>query len=631
MFYLTDIAYFGLVLLGLGLLSGCFWSDRRSTIENLLVPSMLFFGGYALCVWLTGTLWKLVPVFFCLAPWPPLLALIVWRRRRIPGAFRDILTAFRGLSLEQGILLGYVGIAAAITFVLTLAPPNGADYDSLVYHLAAPAQYLRHGRIIELPTDHHSYFPFTLETWFLLGLAAKGPVLAKLFHWLMLPVGALALLSMGSRTGYRSAGFWAAALYASMPLILAEAMTAYIDLGFTAFSLLAALALLRALEEEDELHWLMVSGAFCGFSLGSKYFGALIFGFLGLWLLGTQIQRRRVRLAHLLTFAVPAILLGSPWYVRNWLWTGNPVYPFAYGLFGGTHWTKAMAEAYYADQKQFGFGHTLLDNLWAAWRLAMAPFNLNAPFWPLRSDIQAASGTKGGFDVSGMALSSFIGPAWLAAGMPAFFLRSKPRPVLLALVFFGLLWIFWLISSQQVRYLMPGLALLCIAGGWSLCCYAESFPLARRVASVTLGLWFVAALVIAGVQGMRAWPVVSGHVNPEQYLLRTAPGYDVMMLANTQTPKDAVFAVYGEPRCFYLNRNYFLADSAHSTVLPYDQIHTGAQLVSALKKENATYALWNPKALFGSPTQWTLWQEAVSDGLAVLRYESGDYQLYEIH
>jgi hypothetical protein len=70
-----------------------------------------------------------------------------------------------------------------------------------------------------------------MEMLFLLGLALQGPVLAKLFHWLMLPLCCFALIALGRRHLTTRAGLFGAALFASIPLVQSEATTAYVDLG----------------------------------------------------------------------------------------------------------------------------------------------------------------------------------------------------------------------------------------------------------------------------------------------------------------------------------------------------------------------------------------------------------------
>jgi len=148
------------------------------------------------------------------------------------------LRSLRGVEIILSIYLFFI---FALTFIFCLVPPSGNDYDSLVYHLAAPMQYLMAGSIHALPYDHHTFFPFTMEMLYLCGLQLSGPVLAKLFHWLMLPLSCFALIAIGNQLKSRRSGMWAAAIFVSLPLVLFEATTAYIDLGLVFFALLAFL------------------------------------------------------------------------------------------------------------------------------------------------------------------------------------------------------------------------------------------------------------------------------------------------------------------------------------------------------------------------------------------------------
>jgi hypothetical protein len=251
MHYLADVGIFVVILLAFCIPTAInISSRRRSGLESVvfsayilaLLACMLAVVGHgsgALGNDLERVVW-----------WCSVFALLgyagdaIWdaeRRSKATFFFTRSLQLLRNLRGVNLALALYLVVVFLITFLLTLAPPNGADYDSLTYHLAAPAQYLRVGGIVELPYDHHTYFPFTMEMLFLLGLALKGPVLAKLFHWLMLPLCCFALIAMGRRHLTTRAGLFGAALFASIPLVQSEATTAYVDLGFTAFVLLAFL------------------------------------------------------------------------------------------------------------------------------------------------------------------------------------------------------------------------------------------------------------------------------------------------------------------------------------------------------------------------------------------------------
>ena len=646
MFYLADaalFALFALALLALGL--GAF-APQRSLLETLVLPALATLGALGLLIWLAGLsgffdgkLWALI---FGVA-W---LTWMLARRNLVSRNARRVWPALRKLSALEKALAFYLLAVWALSFVLNLAPPGGADYDSLVYHLAVPAQYARLGRIEALPFDHHSYFPLTIEMLYGVALQLRGPVFAKLFHWLMLPLGALVLIAFGQRAQTRSGGLLAACLFTSMPMTLTEASTAYIDLAFVAFAVAAVLCFAGA-PTSNRAHDLLWSGAFCGFCLGTKYFGWLVFGFLGIWLLVETLKIRPTNGARqIVGFGALALALGGAWYARNWLWTGNPVYPFAYGVFGGRGWTASMATDYDASQAIYGFGRAPLDLILLPFRLAMTPLNVGGfeglgargqPGWPILPGPVGDSNPNsvtGLFDVPGLFLFTFPGPAIFAFGLPALLARDKPRAIGLAAALFVFLWIFWALTSQQVRYLFPALALLAVVAGWGMARWAPKLTLARWIG----GAFFVAWLAFAPLFTLRnargSFDVIRGAQTPEDYLTRTFAAYSAQQWISANTPATARVAVYGEPRDFYLNRAYFWADDAHNQLINYPKITTGAQLAAALKAQGATHVLANLDAArnggaFGPPQP--LFDQMVSAGAATLLFDNErGYRVYQL-
>jgi 4-amino-4-deoxy-L-arabinose transferase-like glycosyltransferase len=648
--YLPDAALFLVLTISLVVAGWCLTPVSRSSFEATFIPGAALLGLLGWLVWSVGFL-SLMPSFWLIMPWPLLLALIFWKRTNlVTHAGRS----FRGLKSLDGIdgaFVFYLLFLFGLAFALTLAPPTGTDYDSLTYHLAVPAQYLRAGKVVELNYDHHSYFPFTLEMLYALGLAARGAVFAKLFHWLMLPIGALALVAIGKRAHSARVGLIAAALYASMPMVLQEASTAYIDLGFSAFAFLAVLCFCGAPSREHGQNWLWC-GAFCGFCLGTKYFGALVFGFLGIWFLleGRRVSvesvpvdgevSRKLNWRHLALYAIPALVFGAPWYIRNVLWTGSPVFPFAYSLFGGAGWTSEMAVKYDASQAIYGFGKSLPDLILLPWRLAMTPLNAGVfntgvkgqPFWPLIPG-PIADPQQGLFEVQGLFVNIFPGPTLFALGIPALFLRGKPREVALCAWFFGFLWFFWAFTSQQIRYLLPALGLLALVSGWGAVEMAPRLRMTRAVGGLFLTLWLLFSPALTLWRARSNFAVLTGATSGETYLRRSFAAYDAMSYANQNTPQDAKFAVYGEPRCFYLDRAYFWADQGHNTLIDYTKLKDGAALTKALRDLGATHLLCNFDSarnggVFDPPQPFV--DQAVADGNLTLLFESHGYRVYRI-
>jgi hypothetical protein len=105
-----------------------------------------------------------------------------------------------------------------------------------------------------------------------------------------------------------------------------------------------------------------------------------------------------------------------------------------------------------------------------------------------------------------------------------------------------------------------------------------------------------------------------------------------MQWANTNTPANAVFAIYGEPRCFYLQKKYFWADDPHNNIIDYPNIKTGQELIDALKEQQTSYVLWDTEpartgGTFGPPSQM---QQAIDAGLAHEVYAANGYKIFKI-
>ena len=87
-----------------------------------------------------------------------------------------------------------------------------------------------------------------------------------------------------------------------------------------------------------------------------KYTGAaaaVVLAAVAAWLL-----RDRLRARHALVFALPAVAVAVPWYVKNAVQIGNPVYPLVFGAVN-----DEAARDIDAVLDGYGHGRSLLDAL----------------------------------------------------------------------------------------------------------------------------------------------------------------------------------------------------------------------------------------------------------------------------
>lgn len=531
-----------------------------------------------------------------------LLGLLGWRHllrlaREIAGALRGP-KRWRWAALP---LLLFFLAAAGFTLIGALAPATELDYDSLVYHLAIPKAYVRDGRIHPLPWLSHSNFPFTMEMLYLLGLLLRDQSLAKLFHLACGWLTVCAIFAFGRRWWGARAGALGAAIFAAIPLVAWEMMSAYNELAFALYAFLAIFALSRWWEarQAEGSGWLWVAGLMCGLALGTKMLAGavLIFGLLGLlWALFRK--EPQVTIGRGIAFAAIALVVASPWYVKSYLWTGNPVYPFCYGLFGGRYWTAERAREYAAAQKEFGryqpggaeqARRGALTSLQRALRPGAGPLALLALPWHLTMN------PRWFFDIPQRlrpvnVLVWVFGPLLLAL-LPALVLVGPVGAAGRSLLWFALLYLaIWSLMSQNGRYLIPLLPGLCACAGLSAARLLDRRGLVSAATMLALVLALTSGLYASYGLAAPAARVAVGLESPEQYLSATSPLSRALEAINQATPPDAkILALGDEPRLFYLDREYLLGN--HAQVFSPSELATPDALLAALDRMGVTHLL----------------------------------------
>lgn len=468
--------------------------------------------------------------------------------------------------------------------------PDAMEWDSLSYHLAAPKQYLAAGRIVFLPTDHHSNFPFLTQMLYTLGLALQGPALAKLIHWWCFVLLLIAVAGLGDRAARPGAGAFAAALCALTPVALWEAGTAYIDIAQALMTTVAfALAADYATSRSDRIAG--AAGLFAGLALGVKTLSLVPAALLGGWVL---VSGRRPR--AVLAYAACAVALGAPFYVKAWVQTGNPVYPFAYKLFGGRYWNADLAQRYSGEQTSFGLDARPArpgDDLVAARNPVHVPPAVGDRLRNLLLGPFALVSVPRLFsNYNSPGAESHLGMGLLALLGAALVYRPLGRLGGSALGIAACWFVAWSLSMQYVRYLIPLAPLVCVAGAAALLSPHCGRPGAMLAAAVlALQCAFTGVVFLPRLPG--AVERAASAEADRRHVQRQVNCAASEQWINANTPAGAQVVLFEETRGFGLDRRYLWGNEGHSLYIPYSQFGDASAMVDWFLDHGVAVALVN--------------------------------------
>lgn len=440
-----------------------------------------------------------------------------------------------------------LAIAAAISFVAALAPLTAND--ALVYHLNIPKLYAENSGLIKLPYNVYANMPHYGEMLYTMFFSMGGEAAAKMFHFFMLLAAAGAVYVLATRFVDRRLALVGAALFLVQPLLIDHRIICNVDIMLAFFYLSAVTLLMSGAGEQGRGRHVLPVALTAGFMLGIKYTAILpcatllvIPAFGGSWtwkraLLGIGI----------------AFVVFVPWAVKNEIYMGNPVYPLLDETFDGEHWDQTQSDRLIAWQRSMGMGRDAADYL-------LLPLRIN-------------TGGKPGMNY--MRFDGTLNPALLILIPFALFKRKRKTDALLVMAAAG--FVFWALTSQQLRFLIPVIGLASVLAAVGLGNLRAWLGRRRFIALLILLLLIqISSLlvpdqygrpVVSGILGDRL-PAVTGLESRRSFLGRSIQSYGLFEQMNENLPPgEPVFLIW-ENRGYYLDRPYF-ADSFYeaSTVM----------------------------------------------------------------
>jgi len=505
-------------------------AGRPDHAETVFYSFALGMGAFALVVFLLGTVGLVQrPVFHVLTVLGLTLAVIN------RGAVRAVPRSSDGNIAATDILcLAALGVIALFNLIGALTPE--IFFDSQVYQLGLPTEWLATGRIRAHLSITQSYFPLSVNMLYLAALGINNEITAKLVHFACGLLIVYGLAAFCARRFGRTVGLLAGLIFYSVPVAMMVSWKTAVELGIGVFELGAVFALAEYLSR-GERRWLALAGVLCGFSIGSKYTG-IPFCLVPMAVTILWIRLRNRAAAHAVAkdvgfFLLCAAAVSFPWFLRNLVATGNPVFPFFWERIGFARIKTTGSLFVDPPRPPLTFMNTVLF------------------FWPL------TMGT--------LQQESWPGPLFLMM-LPLLFLHRRVDPRIRAVGLYLVIAVAaWAVVGRfYVRYFLPAFPLIALATAYFM--REVRLGTAFRAVGVFLALLSAYAnLCFAkGPYDISQMPLgyVCGAQSEYEYLSLQRPSYPAPYLPaldvanNVVGPGNAV-AFLGETRQCYARRRVY--------------------------------------------------------------------------
>ena len=266
--------------------------------------------------------------------------IIVQRRKRTtvaPSIAHDVVS---NEQLLNQLAIPVCLLAAFASVVVLKACWTGTQFfpDDLGYHGPTVASWVRHGHFSYVTRNFTAYYPFNCELlslWYVLPFHADAWVALAGVVWLAMIVCAASALCRELELSPASAAL-AAVLTICSPSIIWQVRTfSPTDLAAASFILAGIYfaGLVCRVATSSRTPEALYAGLLIGAAIGCKItvVPVLIVVLAAIVLRGTPVRT-------VLVFCLSVAATGSYWYIRNWINTGNPLFPAAIGPFAGP-WT----------------------------------------------------------------------------------------------------------------------------------------------------------------------------------------------------------------------------------------------------------------------------------------------------
>ena len=490
----------------------------------------------------------------------------------VRAIFAALQQVFRKLRTLRGIerpLAALFLLVLMLQGFASLAPLNGSD--ALHYHFTMQALYLAEG--FRAPWFLlHGFFCGLSHQLILAGLALGSGQLAQSWLFFGGALGALATLRV---VQLWIGGLWpwlTALAFALTPVTLWQTTAAGApDIWMCAFVPLCLLAILEA-RVNSSSKFIVLAGVLAGAIAGTKYTGLIFAAALFAGFLVALRSTEHSSVAKGWLFLACATVVGIWPYLRNWLWTGDPVFPF---LFSRLHRAGPLVNATALTSILLDTGASHIFSLWQLLK------------FPLFAAV----------DQTHLGPWQLLGPLVLIFGPFAIWqLRnSTDGRMVLTVWFLGALGIG--ATSAMPRFLLPLLPVALAASVAGIALITERrWRVLRALSLLTIGGFIFVGFSAMAVYSRAAWSVVAGRTTPASYLLANSPDYQRAEFLNREIDR---LGQHGRSLIFihhlyYVRAPFFYGDPDDSWEMNPPLLNSSAAWLQLFARHQIRWVLKSP-------------------------------------
>ncbi len=286
-----------------------------------LAYSLLWFG-----LGLTGILGRSSSYAVVLIGWIPAL---IHLRRGLPDFPR-----FKKMEPAEAAFLAVT--AGALVLLSTNAAFYPMNPDTLASHGGLPVYYIQQGRVTINPYHIYSYLTQNTEMLIMGSLLMGSEFAAQMMVWGFVAAWMLLIWGFLERYAGSLASIATVAVVLAIPTVTRSAFEFKNDSSASLFIFAHYVCLIEALRADAEpkgavRKWFLLAGLFAGGAISHKMLGVPVALFSFLLLAGDAALRKRKKLplrGFALPFVIAVMIPVLPWFIRTYIETSNPMYPF---------------------------------------------------------------------------------------------------------------------------------------------------------------------------------------------------------------------------------------------------------------------------------------------------------------